>query len=346
MERVKPPLHRDGNLTQSLVVDLQLGGTAVNGVHIQQVATSATIFAGQSTREILISARAAGLTAGPKVLLLQLASRDRYLIGSPHEALLYVGNTAQEAGSAGFDRWLLASTHGAIPKLESLMGTAPGKLRDYILAYGLGLGSVDDLWKKGIKLQIVDGQPELSVPSQLNAADLRWGIQSSTDMNQWAEAGSTFVQVPDASGLRFVGPPLASADRSTFYRVNMNLDPGPSASSGITTLTGASKYGMSDNGNWTTEAATGDLVCAGGNTGETSRIIAKINGPTTINFEMEIGGGGGGDALVFYIDGVRQSASYGDPVTVQRTWTDSGSHLLMWEFTRGSGRAVIRNLSR
>jgi hypothetical protein len=87
---------------------------------------------------------------------------------------------------------------------------------------------------------------------------------------------------------------------------------------------------MSGNGNWTTEAVTGNLICAGGNAGETSRIIARISGPTTINFEMEIGGGAANDALVFYIDGVRQAATYGDPVTVQRAWTDSSSHLLMW----------------
>ena len=339
-------LHRDGDLAQSLVVDLQLGGTAVNGVHLQQLAGSATIAAGQSTGEVLVSARGAGLTDGPKVLLLGLASRNRYLIGSPHEALLYLGNTAQEAGSAGFDRWLLASTGGSIPNLDSLMGIAPGKLNDYILAYGLGLTSTKDLWKKGIKLQIIDGQPEISIPAQLAAADLRWNIQSSNNLHQWAEAGSTFVQMPVPSGLRFVGPPLASAERLKFYRVNMDLDPGPSASSGITTLTGASEYGMSGNGNWTSEAATGNLVCAGGNIGETSRIIAKVSGPTTINFEMEIGGGALNDSLVFYIDGVRQAATYGDPVTVQRAWTDSSSHLLMWEFTRGSGKAVIRNLSR
>jgi hypothetical protein len=339
-------LHRDGDLSQSLAVDLELGGTAVNGIHIQSLPSSVTIPAGQSTCEILVSARAAGLTAGPKVLLLQLASRDRYLTGSPYEALLYVGNTVQEAGSAGFDRWLLSATGGAMSKLDSLMATAPGRLRDYILAYGLGLNSVDDVWKKGIKLQIVDGQPELSIPAQLNAADLRWSIQSSNDMKQWAEAGSTFTQAPSASGLRFVGPRLSSADHNKFYRVNMNLDPGPSASSGITSLTGASKYGMAGNGNWTTDAATGNLVCAGGNTGETSRIIAKVNGPTTINFQMEIDGANSGDALVFYVDGVRYSSTSGNPVAVQRAWTDSGSHLLMWEFTHGSGRAVIRNLSR
>ena len=165
-------------------------------------------------------------------------------------------------------------------------------------------------------------------------------------MREWAEAGSNFVQVPDANGLRFVGPALTSAERNKFYRVNMRLDPGPSAGGGISNLTGASRYGMSGNGKWVSDPATGDLVCAGGDTGETSRIIAKVSGPTAINFEMEVDGGNGNDALRFYVDGVVQSTTGGDPVSVQRSWTGSGDHLLMWEFTRGSGRAVIRNLSR
>lgn len=339
-------LHRDGDAAQSLTVDLQLGGTAVNGVHIQQLPGSVTIPAGLSAREISIPARAAGLTNGPRVLRLMLASRDRYLIGSPHEALFYVGNTLQEAGGAGFDRWLLSASRGATANLEALMARTPGKLRDHILAYGLGLTSVEDLWKKGVKLQVVDGQPELTIPSRLEAADLRWSIQASNDMQQWADAGASFVQAPAAEGLRFVGPALASAENSKFYRVNMNLDPGVSARSGISTLTGASSYGMSGNGNWTTDLETGNLVNAGGNSGETSRIIARISGPASINFEMEIAGGDWDDALVFYIDGNRHSTTHGGKVTVQRTWTDSSAHLLMWEFTRGSGRAVIRHLSR
>ena len=47
----------------------------------------------QSFREIPISARAAGLTSGPKVLLVQPASQDRCLVGNPHEGLIYVGTT-------------------------------------------------------------------------------------------------------------------------------------------------------------------------------------------------------------------------------------------------------------
>ena len=338
-------LHRDGNLSQSLVVDFQLGGTAVNGVHYQQIPNSATIFAGQSTREIPISARAAALSTGPKAIHFQLASRERYLLGNPGEAVLYVGNSAADASGAGFDRWLQASSGGAIPNFATLAGSAPGQLADYIRAYAFGLTSVGELAHQGLALNIVAGRPELSAPGQLNAADLRWSVQSSTDLSQWAEATGTFAQVSDPGGLRFVGEPLDPALRGKYYRLNLSLDPGVPVSSSVATLTGTSQYGMSGNGNWTSDPATGNLVSTGGSPGDTNRIIAKLSGPATVNFEMQVLGGGWDDALVFYIDGVRQSASYGDPVTVNRVLNDPATHLLMWEFTRGTGTALVRNLA-
>lgn len=338
--------HREGSPAQSLVVDLQLGGTAVNGVHFQSLPNSITFSAGQSSREIQVSAKAAGLGGGPKVLLLQLAARDRYLLGSPHEGLVYLGNTAQEATSAGFDRWLLAAGNANVPDLASLMKTAPGQLPDYLQAYAFGLPSVRDLGLHGVTLRIVDGHPELSVPGQLKAADLRWSVQSSLDLRQWTEAGSAFVQVPDASKLRLVGAPLAPGERVRFYRLNLSLDPGQLVGSSIATLVGATNYGMSGDGNWTSDPATGTLVSAGGNAGQISRLIAQVSGPLTLDFEMSVSDGNLDDSLVCYLDGVQQSVTGGEVVRLQRVITTPGSHLLMWEFTRGSGKAVIRNLAQ
>ena len=51
------------------------------------------------------------------------------------------------------------------------------------------------------------------------------------------------------------------------------------------------------------------------------------------------------DSFVFYIDGVEQVQTSGDPVRVQRELDDGeGSHLLMWVFKRDVGDARIRNL--
>jgi Ca2+-binding RTX toxin-like protein len=339
-------LRRNGATTQSLAVDFQLAGTAVNGTHINLIPASATIAAGQSSREIQISARAAGLAGGPKVLLFRLASRERYLLGDPHEAVLYVGNTAAETNSAGFDRWLASSSRGSMTSRTDLERLAPGRVADYLKAYAFGLASVDDVDKKGVSLRIAGGRPELSAPGQFNAADLRWSVQASDSIGNWSDASGTFVRNADPNGLKLVGPPVAQTGSSRFYRLSMNTDPGQLAASSIAATTGSSQYGMSGNANWNADAATGALMSTGGISGETNRIISNITGPVSIDFEMEILGGNWDDSLAFFIDGVKQSETGGDAVAIRKTLAEPGSHLLMWEFTKGSGRAVIRKLAK
>jgi len=345
-QTAKLRLCRDGSLSQSLNVEFQLGGTALNGVHINTVPSSATILAGQSFREISFTARSAGLTDGPKVLLVQLAARERYLLANPHEALLYVGTTTASASGAGFDRWLQASSQGSIANLAALMKIAPARMNEYLQAYAFGLGSVEDLGKFGVSLRIVNGRPELSIPGQMKSADLKWSVQASAGLDQWNDVSAAFNSVADGNNLKLVGQPLVANERRKFYRVSMGLEPGQFSSSSIATITGSSEYGMSGNGNWTTDQATGNLVSSGGSVGEANRIIANVSGPLSIDFEMSVPGGDWNDALVFSIDGVMQADTYGDAVRVQKTFTTPGQHLLMWEFTRGSGKAVIRNLAK
>jgi hypothetical protein len=339
-------LHRSGSTAQSLVVDFQFGGTAVNGVHFQPTPLSLTIAAGQSSRELSIAALAAGLAAGPKVALIELAPRERYLLGNPHEGLVYLGATPAEAADAGFDRWLQASTNGALTSRADFSGLAPGMISGYLQAYAFGLDSVAELGSRGITFRIVDGRPELSLPGLANAADLRWGVQSATGLGQWGDVSASFSQASDASGLKLTGPPLAAAERGRFYRLNLSLDPGQSAASSIAQLAGTPEYGLGGTGTWTSDPVTGDLVGAGGSTGGTSRIIAKVAGPAVVDFEMAVIGGDGNDSFVCYLDGVRQVASHGEPVRFRHEVAVSDTHLLMWEFTRGTGKAVLRNLAR
>jgi len=339
-------LHRNGDTTQGLTADLQFGGTAVNGVHTGLIANSVTFAAGESTREIQISARSAGLSDGPKVLLVRLASRDRYVSGDPHEAVLYVGNTAQETQSAGFDRWLASSTNGAITSRSELEKIAADRLGDYLLAYAFSLSSVDDLKNHSVGFRIVEGRPELTAPGQFKAADLRWGVQASEDFKQWGESTGKFVRQTDPASLKLLGDVLDPALTSQFYRLNLSVDPGQLASSSIAAITGSDRYGMSGNANWGADPVSGALTTIGGTSGETNRLIVEVTGEKVIDFEMEIADGNGNDLLVFYIDGVKQSETGSQSVRFQTALTGSTTHLLMWEFTRGSGKAVIRNLAK
>ena len=61
---------------------------------------------------------------------------------------------------------------------------------------------------------------------------------------------------------------------------------------------------------------------------------------------MEISGGDGSGVLAFYIDGVKQSETSGKTEILKQTLSVPGRHLLMWQFTQGTGNAVIRNMSK
>jgi len=338
-------VHRDGDLAQGLGVAIHLGGTAKEGVHIQDVPDSLVIPAGQESGEILITALAGGLVKGPKVVLLKLASSDLYQLGNPNEAVVYAATTAAEANGAGFDRWLQASTNGAMNRLADLSGMSREEMAKYLQAYAFGLGSVSDLPSHHISFRIANGRPEILTHGSLKAADVRWGVEASSSLGQWTDASATFNEATDVTGDKLVGQPLPPEATSRFYRLGMNLDPGQLATSSITALAKSSKFGISGNAAWKPNQATGDLTSSGGNPGGTSRIIAEVTGQVGLDFEMQVAGGGAGDLLAFYIDGVKQSQTSGGTVAIQKQLTGPGSHLLMWEFKRGTGNAVIRNLA-
>ena len=338
---------RDGDFSESVVINLKLSGSAEEGVHIAEVADHVTIPAGQAYSEIAIEALAEGLTDGPKMVVLQLSPDEEFQLGNPHEAVLYVATSADAVNGIGFDRWLQTSTDGAIGNLADLARIDPARAGDYLRAYAFGLDSVNELKTHRIDLRIVDGRPEITAAGSFSAADVSWGVQASGDLNQWANAGESFVEVPSASGLKLLGEPLDPDDGQKFYKINLTLDPGQLAGSRITALTGASKFGISGDATWSAGSVTGDLKSFGGVIGATNRIIAEVDASTSINFEMEIDGAEGpGDVLVFYVDGIKVAETDGPAVTVEQDLEGSGVHLLMWEFKRGSGNAVIRNVAQ
>lgn len=334
-------IHRDGDSSTSITIDLRLAGTAKEGIHIEPVPQSITIPAGQASAEITITARAEGLVRGPKVALLQLVPRERYQVGNPHEAVVYAAATATEANSAGFDRWLQASTGGAMKSLADLSKLPSDTVADYLRAYAFGLGSAAELPSHHISFRIVNGRPEILTHGRFNAADVRWGVESSVSLEEWTDHSAKFFEADDPTGTKLVSESLPSTPSNRFYRLGVRLDPGQLASESINRLTGSSRYGISGNASWGADPVSGALASSGGTVGETNRIVAEVNGGTQLDFEMEIVGAGAGDLLIFYIDGVKQLQTTAGTVAVKRELAGAGIHLLMWEFMRSSGDAVI-----
>ncbi len=337
-------VHRDGDSEGSLNIAINLGGTAKEGIHIYQVPDSVTIAAGQEFAEILVSPRPEGLLNGPRAVHFRLETNQNYQLGNPNEAVLYAATTAAEANGAGFDRWLQASTNGVMNTLADLSAMSPDSVSRYLQAYALGLGSADELASHPISFRIVDGKPEILTHGTLKAADVRWAVESASILGQWSDATASFTEAADVTGTKLVGRPLQpNADRG-FYRLGLNLEPGQLATDSITALAGTHEFGMSGDATWKTEQASGNLTTDGGIPGGTSRIITKATGATNLDFEMKISGAGLGDEFTFYIDGVMQARTTGDVVSVRQELTGDQARLLMWEFKRGTGKAVIRNL--
>ncbi len=339
-------IHRDDDLSESFTIGLQLGGTAQEGVHIESMAKSLTIPVGQSYQDILFNARAEGLLEGPKVVVLQLASGEAYQLGNPNEALLYVGATIAETNSAGFDRWLLASTEAAMTSLSDLSNLPSETVNRYLQAYAYGLDSVDGNPSPRITFQIVDGKPEISTHTQLKFADVGWRVESAAKLNEWLDQSAHFTGMTDATGSKFVGETLSPEQINGFYRLSMNLDAGVYSNGNIAAVAGTDNFATSGSATWTADEASGDLTSSGGDSGKISRIIAQLDGEGSLDFEMEITGGDGNGVLAFYIDGVKQSETSGKTVAVEQTLSTPGNHLLMWQFTQGTGNAVIRNMAK
>ena len=336
-------VHRDGETTAALTINVNLGGTAQEGVSIQSVPDSFTFTAGQDSADIQVSALAAGLVNGPKVVLFQLAPSSAYQLGNPSEAVLYAATSATAADGAGFDRWIQAASNGNLTSLGDLAGLPKELVSSYLQAYAFGLDSPDALASHSIGFRIVDGRPEILTHSAFNAADIRWNVQASSSLgNDWADNSGGFTEATDPTGMKLVGQPLAPEATRNFYRLGMDLQPGRLASTSIAAIAGTDQFGTSGNASWTTDTASGDLTSAGSAPGETSRIVAKAEGGTTLGFEMSVPGGGSGDLLAFYIDGVKQAETTSAVVAVSQQLSGTGPHLLMWEFTRGTGNALIR----
>ncbi|MFT4638206.1 MAG: hypothetical protein ACI8T1_001525 [Verrucomicrobiales bacterium] len=338
-------VHRDGDLSQNLEIELNLGGTAKEGLHIDEVPSSITIPAGIASSEVQISARSEGLTGGAKTILLQLKSKDLYQLGNPHEVVLYAAATVEDANGAGFDQWLKETTNTASASLTDFIHDSQS-LQPYLWSYAAAQASPSTRDDHKIGFRLVDGRPEITVKGITKTADIRWKIEASNGLWAWADDSAAFDESIDSLGLKLKGQRLSANDSNRFYRVSPVLDPGILAITGIAQLTGSSKFGQAGNGGWNTDQSTGDLVSTASEVPVTSRIIAELDGPLSIDFEMEVIAHNGDDTLesiVFYIDGIPQAQTNGEAVSVQATRASSQTRLLMWEF-RGSGssQAVIR----
>lgn len=337
-------VHRDGDLSEKFTISLKFDGTAKQGEHTEPLTDSISLETGQSFADILVNARSAGLSNGAKVLVLKLDPSEGYQLGNPSEALVYIGATAAEANNAGFDRWLAASTNGGMVTLADLSGQPRKVVNRYLQAYAYGQVSSELFTAPRISFRIVDGKPELLANSVLQFSDLDWGVEAGSNLDDMRDQSASFTVTEDVSGTKFVGNALSGGLGRAFYRLSMNLKAGIYTNGNINALSDTRDFGISGSTNWQADHVSGDLVGSGGELGKISRIVAELKSDGDLNFEMEVRNGDG--LLAFFIDGIKEVETSGEIVKVQRRLNDGKLHLLMWQFTKGTGEAVIRNLEK
>lgn len=336
--------YRDGELTEPLVVPITVRGTAVEGAHISEVPATVTIPAGAAFVDLLISGLASGLVSGPRAALLEIQLSEIYQLGNPHDAIVYAVQSAAEVEEVGIDRWLAKATGGGITSMTELEG--PEVRRAYLWAYASGATVVNDqvYLQAAPRIGVTDGRPEIRVDGARERADLRWGVEGSSDLRDWREAAEVFVQTMDAQGVRFVGREPVSDKPQDFYRVILNLDPGTSSSAAMAHLVSSEEIGIDGHARWKADPLSGDLVTTLMPGEEVSRLIARVTGPNTLTFEMATTVGSG--TLSFFVDGVLREQSREGARVVSEWLGDSRQRLVMWEFrSEEGGEAVIRKLA-
>lgn len=338
-------LRRSGGLSRDLVVGLATSGTAINGSTMTALPASVTIPAGRDRLELLVRPQAAALTQGPKLAVVAITARSTYLLGSPSEANVYLASTLEQAQGAGFQRWLQRSGDASLEGGLQTLASSARPLGDYVTAYAMGLGSVEDLRLNPLSFALRDSRPEFSNLANYDGADLRIRVLSSTDRVQWTDMSSQFTPQREPQMLRLRGPLRAAQESRRYYRLSMTLESAEMFAANLAAMAGAARYGMRGNAQWQADQQTGNVTSTGSAKGEVSRLLIEVEGPRSIDLEMSIPGASSGDSLALLVDGVAQARTTGAAVRVSRTLAP-GTRLLTWEFTRGSGNVLIRNLAR
>jgi hypothetical protein len=342
-------LHRDGELTESLAVSMEYSGTAEEGIHYQSLSESLTIPAGQSFVEFSVVAMSEGLSEGAKVMRVQLSPDDKFQLGNPNEALVYFGQTMAETNQAGLDRWLSASTSGQLNSLQDLMQLPGDERKRYLQAYAYGLDSLELASEPRLAFRIASGKPEISVTNQVRTADVSWQVLASSGLDGWMDESDQFVKTSLAGGSQFTGESLPEIQASRFYQLTNRLDASVITTGRIAALAGTNEFRLSGSAKWEAGVVEGSLTTLGGGIESPNRIVAQTTGRGNLEFEMEVTSGDGSGVLAFYLDGVKQSETAGAAVTTQLDLGNDDTHLLMWEFVRGTGAAgnvSIRNLTK
>jgi hypothetical protein len=205
-------VNRTGATDRSVLVRLNIGGTAANSTDYQRIDNYMSLAAFQTSGVIQITPKPeAVITGGAESVVLSIRPDPAYRVGSP--ALAGVTIVPE---TIDIDRWRQTNFPGnSQTPLVFAMSDPGGTGIPNLLRYGFGLNPAAPQINAAALLpqpELLDGHLALRFHRTPAATDLEYRVEISEDMRNWREAGP---EVEDLTFTQTPGDPSAALYRVT-----------------------------------------------------------------------------------------------------------------------------------
>jgi hypothetical protein len=205
---------RSGVVDRSVVVRLQIGGSAVNGVDYGRINSYINIPAGQ-TSEILeiVPSLNLDISQGPKTVEVTIKGDASYKVGAPLARVLLVDRVLNLA------QWRKGYFNDLTDPLELFARQDPGNFGiPNLLRYAYGLDPVNPNPARLPRPVLRNGFLTIDIPRNPEATDIDVMLEVSRDLFNWEIAGGSIQP--------FVAPEVASDPTITSYRIMPGIKDG------------------------------------------------------------------------------------------------------------------------
>ncbi len=204
-------VNRTGATDRSVLVKLNIGGTAANGTDYNRIDNFLSLAAFQTSGVIQITPKpAAVISNGAESVILSVKPDPAYHTGTP--ALAGVTVVPERID---LDRWRQANFPGnsQTPQLFAMSDPSGAGIPN-LMRYGFGLNAQNPLATVDLlpRAELLDGHLALRFHRTPAAQDLEYRVEISEDLRTWREAGP---EVEDLTFTQSPGDPAAALYRVT-----------------------------------------------------------------------------------------------------------------------------------
>jgi len=219
-------INRSGILDRSVFVRLQISGTAVNGVDYNRINSFFSLASGQTTGLIEIDPKAGAVFQAGKSVELTIKPDSTYSLGSPSVGRIILIDQMMSL-PAWRSRYFPAST----TSIEAFAAEDPGSYGiPNFSRYAHGLNPTAPDRSHLPRAILRDGYLTMDVWQRLDAADLNYVVEVSTDLFSWTASTNSLLGVPpsgtnDPNVFSFRGLPATTNSQKLFMKLRVNYTP-------------------------------------------------------------------------------------------------------------------------